>query len=531
MYIVRGYRVFITLIWVLLCLSLPAYAALDTPRQVNLQLKWKHAFQFAGYYAAIEQGYYQQAGFEVSVIEAKPGIDPVTEVMEGRAHYGVGNSSLLLHRHAGRPVVVLNVIFQHSPAVLISRGAGSTATIDSLKHKRIMIEPNSDELLAFLKSSDITADDFVSIEHSYNVSDLIEGNVDAISAYSNYEPYLLNDQGFYFHIFTPRESGIDFYGDNLFTSREIIDQNPADVEAFRQASLKGWEYALSHQEKMISLILEKYAPDGDPQHLRYEAQKMQELLAVNLVEVGYMNRERWKRIIATYQLLGYPLPDTILEGFIYQPYVSIWDKLSEFKLYLAFAVFVFSVLGIRHYQLEAFNRRLSRIAREDALTGIFNRKHLDEALVDEHQRSIRYDRTFSVIMIDVDNFKAVNDEHGHYVGDEVLRTVVASLTSRIRSTDILGRWGGEEFLLVCPETAFADALTIAEALRVCIEQHSSSTKVTASFGVAAMQQHERIIDLVKRADQAMYQAKQQGRNRVIGLEGCSPESDPSAPFI
>ncbi len=496
-----------------------ASANAKSNHEITLQLKWSHAYQFAGYYAAKELGFYDDVGLNVSIVEATPGIDAVTEVIEGRAQFGTGNSSLLLSRHKGLPVVVLNVIFQHSPAVIISRGADSAPLIDSLKRKRIMVEPNSDELLAYLYKSGIKHEEIEVVEHSHTVDDLIDGNVDAISAYSSYEPFLLNSKGFYFHLYTPRESGIDFYGDNLFTSRAVIEQNPREVEAFRNASLKGWKYAMAHPDEIIDLILTKYDPELDPDFLKYEFQKMQELLAANLVEVGYMNIDRWGRILATYQELGYNLEKTILEGFIYKPYVTLWEELSRYKWYLAFLLFVFIILSVRNYQLKSFNRQLNKVASEDALTGLFNRKHIDETLNEEHRRSRRYGRIYSVIMCDIDHFKEVNDEHGHHIGDQILKEVSSALESRTRSTDTLGRWGGEEFLLICPETDFRDALSIAEALRkkVADKNYTANRIITLSLGVATLDENDEIIDIVNRADKALYAAKNEGRNTVKGF--------------
>lgn len=116
----------------------PLAHALDT---VALQLKWSHAFQFAGYYAAKEKGYYRDAGLDVDIQEASPGDDPLKIVLGGKAQYGVGNSSLLLVRNAGQPVVVLATIFQHSPVVFLARQQGPVQAIHDLAGKRLMIEP------------------------------------------------------------------------------------------------------------------------------------------------------------------------------------------------------------------------------------------------------------------------------------------------------------------------------------------------------------------------------------------------------
>ncbi len=149
--------------------------------KVTLQLKWTHAFQFAGYYAAKEKGYYAEAGLDVSLEEALPGIDPAKNVLDGKAQYGVGTSALLLKRNAGEPVVVLAVIFQHSPYVLIARQLRATQSIHDLVGKRVMLEPQADELLAYLKKEGIPLERITRVEHSYDPQDLIDGKVDAIA--------------------------------------------------------------------------------------------------------------------------------------------------------------------------------------------------------------------------------------------------------------------------------------------------------------------------------------------------------------
>lgn len=166
-------------------LLLPSSFALSVEK-VTLQLKWTHAFQFAGYYAALEKGYYRDAGLDVQLLEATPGIDPLESVLSDQAQYGVGTSSLLLARKSGKPVVVLAAIFQHSPLVLVARedkSSKGTQGIHDIVGKRVMIEPQSDELIAYLKQEGITPDRLIQVPHSFRVEDLIEGRVDAMSAY------------------------------------------------------------------------------------------------------------------------------------------------------------------------------------------------------------------------------------------------------------------------------------------------------------------------------------------------------------
>ena len=244
--------------------------ALDS---VTLQLKWGHGFQFAGYYAAQEKGYYREAGLDVALEEAKPGDDSLRSVLSGKAQYGVGNSSLLLARRSGHPVVVLATIFQHSPLVLIAPRHGPTQGVHDLIGKRLMIEPQSDELMAYLLQEGISPEQISRVEHGFNPQDLVDGKVDAISAYVTNEPYFLEQAGFAYYAYTPRSVGIDFYGDNLFTTEWELKRYPQRVSAFREASLRGWTYAMSHPEEIVDLILAKYSKQHPREFYLFEAQR------------------------------------------------------------------------------------------------------------------------------------------------------------------------------------------------------------------------------------------------------------------
>ena len=299
-----------------LCTASPASAL----EQVTLQLKWMHQFQFAGYYAAVQQGYYRDAGLNVTISQATTGIDPVQEVINGKADYGVGSSSLLLMRNAGKPVVTLAVIFQHSPYIILTKEYSASQTIHNLVNKRLMLEPQADELVAYLTKEGIPMQ---RLEHSFNLKDLIDGKVDAVSGYITTDPDDLNRVGFAYHAYSPRSAGIDFYGDNLFTTENELKNHPTRAKAFREASLKGWRYALDHPDEIIDLILSRYTPPGiraDRAHLKYEAEQIRQLIQPNLVEIGYMHAGRWRHIADTYNELGM-LPKNIdLKKFMYDPH-------------------------------------------------------------------------------------------------------------------------------------------------------------------------------------------------------------------
>ncbi|MBH9576411.1 GGDEF domain-containing response regulator [Inhella proteolytica] len=170
----------------------------------------------------------------------------------------------------------------------------------------------------------------------------------------------------------------------------------------------------------------------------------------------------------------------------------------------------------RTAQLETANRELQRLSSTDALTGLANRRRLDEALEQEWRRSGRAEHALALILLDIDHFKRVNDEHGHPVGDQVLTELAHLLRQGVRGTDLVGRWGGEEFLILCPDTGPAGALALAEKLRESIAAHAFPVvgHKTSSFGVATLRPSDEVPALLARADAALYRSKHEGRNRV-----------------
>lgn len=296
-------------------LPLPAGAL----EKVVLQLKWKHQFQFAGYYAAQEKGYYRDAGLEVDIREAGPDTDPVKEVLDGRAQFGVSNSALLLARAKGKPVVALAVIFQHSPFILAARRDANIRTVHDLAGKRLMVEPHADEVFAYLRKEGISEKLLKIQPHSFDHQDLIDGRTDVLTAYSTDEPYFFEQKKFAYLEFSPRAAGIDFYGDNLFTSAELLAQQPERVKAFRDASLLGWAYAMQHPQEIADLIVSRHGKRKSRDHLLYEAREMQGLLRPDLIEIGHMNPGRWRHIADTYADMGMLERDFPIDGFLYDP--------------------------------------------------------------------------------------------------------------------------------------------------------------------------------------------------------------------
>ncbi len=324
--------------------------------RVVLQLKWTHAFQFAGYYAAQEQGYYREAGLGVTIVEAGPKTDPVAEVVEGRAQYGVGTSGLLLSRAAGQPVVALAVVFQQSPYEIYA--APQIRAIQDLAGQRLMMEPQTEELLALLKKEGVPVESLRIVPHSFNAEGLMRGEAEAISGYLSNEPYRFREAGYSYQTFSPRSAGIDFYGDNLFTSERELREHPARARAFRAASLKGWQYAREHRDELIEWILARHPRGHTRESLRFEADQMIPLLQPDLIEIGYMNPRRWRHIADTYAGLGLLPAGFPLEGFLHR--TDILD-LGWVRRALGGGLLALLAIGAAAFHVGRVNRRLAGV--------------------------------------------------------------------------------------------------------------------------------------------------------------------------
>lgn len=658
----------------LLCLvallPLPA-AALE---QVALQLKWKHQFQFAGYYAAQEKGYYRDAGMEVELREAGPETDPVGEVLGGRAQFGVSNSALILERARDKPVVAIAVIFQHSPFILAARRQSGIRSVHDLAGKRLMFEPHAEEVFAYLRREGISEKQLTLLPHSLDHQDLIDGRTDVVTAYSTDEPYFFEQKKFAYLEFLPRAAGIDFYGDNLFASADEIARHPDRVKAFRDASLKGWAYAMQHPEEIADLIVARYGQRKSREHLLYEAREMVSLLRPDLVEIGHMNPGRWRHIADTYADLGMMARDFPLEGFLYDPEPQTDRRMTAaatastlVAMLLAAALIGFIILTHRLRREIAVRRQIEDELREsdrkfrtiaettpvallitrpgdgrilyanqtaadlgglpigelidsdvtrfypdpaerqrfleelrttgsvrnqivefvredgtslmtqrsatlgslddqpalfvaiadlrerkrletdlkesnamlqaqldeihrlqadlreqavrDGLTNLFNRRYLDETLERELARAKREGYPLSLVMIDIDHFKKLNDTYGHQAGDKVLRELAALLWGDVRAEDVPCRYGGEEFVVLLPRMPLDIALERAEEWRRTLQATrvpfgDFQLETTISCGVAAYPDHARTADdLLRCCDEALYDAKHGGRNR------------------
>ncbi|SKA78054.1 PAS domain S-box-containing protein [Prosthecobacter debontii] len=291
-------------------------------KKVTIQLKWHNQFQFAGYYAAESQGYYQQAGLDVQLREGNPSRRSLSSVLAGEADFGVTDCDVLLARLQGKPVVVCAAIFQHSPYILLSLASKGITKPSDLVGKRVMVSTDQGEaeVRSMIMREGLPGGRINFLPHTWNNRDLIEGKVDAISAYSTVEPTQLRLLGHEPSSIRFSDYGVDFYGDTLFTTEALVRRDPALVRAFVQASMKGWEYAMANPEEMVEriLIMPGVKERGiTREHLTTEAREMVPLIQADLVELGHMNAGRWERIAHAFVETGIVKKVANLDGFMF----------------------------------------------------------------------------------------------------------------------------------------------------------------------------------------------------------------------
>jgi diguanylate cyclase (GGDEF)-like protein/PAS domain S-box-containing protein len=303
----------------LLSFNLPIFAASTNPEKISLQLKWLNSFQFAGYYAAKAKGFYAEENLDVELRERKVGTNNIHQVINGESEYGVADTALLVERLNGIPVVVLASIFQHNPLVYVALKSSGIASPYEMRGKRIMDDDHDNaSLRAMLYESGLTAKDFIHFPNSANINDLIQDKTDVMAAYSTDEVDHYKQRGVDINVIDPRNYGIDFLGDNLFTTQKEITEHPERVEKFIRASLKGWEYAVNHPDEIIDLIFTQYNTQLlTLEHLKFEARESIKMIAPQSVPIGSSDSKRFEWIAETYKALGLVKSTDNLKDFIY----------------------------------------------------------------------------------------------------------------------------------------------------------------------------------------------------------------------
>ncbi|MRR56201.1 MAG: PAS domain S-box protein [Deltaproteobacteria bacterium] len=301
------FLVLIVSLLVTMCSIAHAKAESGKVSKVVLQLRWDHQFQFAGYYAAQWQGYYRDAGLDVEIRSAIAAdgkiLKAVDEVREKRAHFGIGGSDILLAHDRYGDFTVLACIFQQSAARIYALKSLQVNSPAGLAGKRVARNKGDlidVEMQVMLNAEGIDQAKLVSVPHTPTIDALKRGKVDAMPGYSMSLPYEARLAGLELSSLNPSTYGVDFYGDSLFCLNSWAAANSGVVESFVSASLKGWEYALTHSEEIIQRIsgdLPRAVPIADPLAFNhFQAQVLKQLTMYPVVQLGHINPGRWERM-------------------------------------------------------------------------------------------------------------------------------------------------------------------------------------------------------------------------------------------
>lgn len=266
---------------------------------------------------AIEKGFYADEGLDVSLREYDPAEGRIDPVLAGTAQYGIGGPELLADRSAGKPVVLLASIFQHSPGVLITRKDSGISDVHDLAGKAVMLGIST-EIRTMIVNALGSLDQVRVVPYSYDLAAFSDGRVDAVAGYLSNEAFRLRQKGLAINIIHPQTSGIDFYGDNHFTTEDEIAQHRERVDKVLRATLRGWAYALAHKDEIIELILAKYSRALDREQLRFEAKVIDQTILPDLVALGESNFERYEQIGESLHRVGLSSSPKVPEGFIYK---------------------------------------------------------------------------------------------------------------------------------------------------------------------------------------------------------------------
>ncbi|MEA3405876.1 MAG: diguanylate cyclase [Pseudomonadota bacterium] len=269
---------YIVFFWSLLFVPLGALAsqsflansAKSSPTPITVQLNWNHQFQFAGFYAAIKQGYYQQAGLDVTVKAWQPGVNVIDEVLSARADYAIGYSSIIADYAKGQPVSLVMASFQFSPMVLLSHEP--IHGLDQFSGKSVMHYGNLQINGLIDKANALIDEKMIEIESSGDLNDFINKKVDFYASYKTNEPYRLREEGVLHYIVDPKSFGIQSYGDLIFSHQDKTRFSPGEVQAFREATIRGWQYAILNQVDVVDFILDHYPVKKERPALLAEAE-------------------------------------------------------------------------------------------------------------------------------------------------------------------------------------------------------------------------------------------------------------------
>ena len=303
-------------------ITLSLFSDDSTLQKVSVQFKWKHQFQFAGFYIAKEKGFYESVGLDVAFYEYEPSVDIVGSVLRQERNFGVGYSSIVYERIKGKEITLLSALLQSSPYVLATLKSSKIHSIKDFKNKKIMIAKEAMHTTAFvsmLYSHGLSFDDLEHYNPDNDVEKLLNKEVDIISGFTSNQIHILKKRGAEIEVWDPKDFGFDFYDDILFTSNEELKKHPHRSKNFLLATLRGYKYAYEHPEEAIALIEKKYnTQNKSHEALVFEAQVLKALAFDKEGAFGTVTAPKIQRLLDIYNLFGQVDTKIEPESFLYE---------------------------------------------------------------------------------------------------------------------------------------------------------------------------------------------------------------------
>lgn len=295
---------------------------------ISVQTNWNHQYEFAGFYAAKEQGYYKKVGLDVTIKDWKTDIDVVKEVVEGCADFGIAKSDALVDYAKGTPISLVMASFQFSPLVLLLHEP--IEDLSQLSDKTVMYH-NGLQISGLLGKADYSVNSPIKrLPTSGDVNDFVNNKVDFYAAYTTNEPYRLKKKNIPFYIVDPKTYGIQNYGDLLVTTQKNANFNPAMVEAFKKATIKGWQYAIAHQEEIVDYIIKNYSVVKSRESLLAEARATTQYVKTGDTPIGSVEPIKLLAMAATAKDFGLITNKEFLavnmQNFIFDINQTIYSK-------------------------------------------------------------------------------------------------------------------------------------------------------------------------------------------------------------
>lgn len=301
--------------------------------KVSLQLHWKYQFQFAGFIAAKEKGFYKEAGLDVELKEYALGTNIIEDVMNKKSDYGIYNSNILVSYLHNKEIKLISSYFKRSALVLIVNPEINSPK--DLIGKKIMAIGKEDFLLNFKSVVDeykLPIDELHFVDHSYSIDEFVDGNVDAMTAFISDQPHKLDQLGIKYNIINPSDMGLFNLQLELFTSKEEAQNHASRVKAFRDASIKGWIYALNHKEELIDIIYEKYSHNISKDDLIAESKEIERLILPKTYDVGSVDENFLHRQFEEFKISYNIKEDKNINDFIFRNNTNNSFELSKDEL-------------------------------------------------------------------------------------------------------------------------------------------------------------------------------------------------------